>query len=188
MPIKEIEALVESECRKRKYNDWEYHIRIVRKHALQLSEYYPNSNKEVIELSALLHDIGRVKFGGSKHHVTGAEESEKILKEFGYPAEIINQVKHAILSHGAMDIKPETIEAKIVASADTMTHFDTIPLLFEAAFVGKKLDYKGTYNWVWEKIERGWNKKLLVPEAKKIMKRKYEALKLIFEPLKDLKE
>ena len=33
--------------------------------------------RELAELGALLHDIGRIKFGGKNHEITGIPEAEK---------------------------------------------------------------------------------------------------------------
>jgi hypothetical protein len=40
-----------------------------------------------------------------------------------------------------------------------MAHFDIIPVLIQAAL-------KKENRWLYEKIERDWNKKLTIPEAR----------------------
>ena len=127
--------------------DFKYHIIPVVKNALLLAKKL-NADREVVEVAAYLHDIGRAKnwkdiellgnknFTGDeilkkiisdKHHLLGAEEAKKILLDLGYDNSFIKKVEHCILTHrGRVDPNPETEEAKIVSSADAMSHFDCL--------------------------------------------------------------
>ncbi len=58
-----------------------------------------------------------------------------------------------------------------------MAHFDNVPALLYVAFVIKRMNIEESNNWVRSKLERSWNK--LIPEAKELVKSKYEAVKLI---------
>lgn len=159
--------------------DWNYHIQIVVKYAKIMAKRM-NADEEVVEIAAWLHDLTRLNGGDETHHLTGPVEAEKILKGFGYPQDKIDKVKHCIHAHrGSQSIKRETIEAECVASADAMCHFDTIVPLMYLNMVKLKRDIEETRTWMKAKIERSWKK--LIPEAKEIMKKKYDAVKLILE-------
>jgi putative nucleotidyltransferase with HDIG domain len=175
--IEEIKRIIEKECDD---FDYKYHILPVVEYAEKLAEIC-DADKEVVELSAWLHDIGRIKFGARNHELTGAGEAEKILKRFGYSDEIIEQVEHCILAHrGSGSIQPQTMEAKVVAAADALAHFDMfLPMLTAMGKRGKGRDDKIIYRWIYEKIERDWNKKILIPEAIKIAEEKYRAIELL---------
>lgn len=163
--------------------DWKFHILPVVNYSKKLARNL-KINEEIAELAALLHDIGRIKFGGENHHITGAREAEKILKEYKFPKEIIREIKHCILSHrGSTNIKPKTKLAKIIANADVMAHFDNFPIL---VFLGtqRKFNFEKTIKWIDEKIDRDWNKKLTLPQAKKLMREKYKAIKIILDSVK----
>ena len=149
--IEEIKQIIEKECDD---FDYRYHVLPVVEYAEKLAEIC-DVNKEVVELSAWLHDIGRIKFGARNHELTGAEEAERILRQFGYPDEIIEQVKHCILAHrGRGSIRPQTMEAKVVATADALAHFDMfLPVLTAIGRSGKGKDDK-IYRWLYEKMER----------------------------------
>jgi len=158
--------------------DWKFHILAVVDYSKKLAKIL-KVNEEIAELAALLHDIGRLKFGGENHHLTGAKEAEKILKKYKFKKEIIGEIKHCIESHrGATDITPKTKLAKIIANADVMAHFDNFLVL---VYYGaqRKFGYEETIEWLNRKIERDWEKKLTLSQAKKMMKEKYKAIKLL---------
>jgi len=164
-------------------DDWKYHIVPVVNYAKKLAKIL-KADIEITELAALLHDIGRIKFGTKNHDLTGAVEAEKILKKAGYSQKVIDEVKHSVESHrGSKNIPPKTIIARIVANADAMAHFDVIPMLFY--WRAKDGTFEEGFKWVLEKIERDWNKKLTISEAKEMMKEKYKAIKVVLEANKD---
>lgn len=181
--LEEIRKLVEEECKKDTniFGDeiWTYHILSVVEYAKLLAKKL-NADKEIVEIAALLHDYAGIKDRNNyeNHHMLSADEAEKILTQFKYPQEKIEKIKHCIQAHrGSKSIKRETVEAECVASADAMAHFDRIPSLLYFVFfrVGMNVD-EGT-KYVRRKLERSWSK--LIPEAKEIIKDKYEASMLI---------
>jgi len=182
--IEKIKRAVKNEMKKcNGLWQWEGHILIVEKYAMMLAEKL-GGDKEVIELAVFLHDITRL--GGLKedHNVSGTKKAGKLLEELGYPDETIEKVKHCILTHRG-DPGPESLEAKILASADAMSHFDIIPVLVWVALEKNGFNLKESWEWVYEKIQRDWNKKILLPEAKDMVRDKYEASKTIFEASKN---
>ena len=60
-----------------------------------------------------------------------------------------------------------------------MSHFDEIPQLFESAFIRFKLNPEEGKQWLLAKLERDWKK--LTPEARKLVRDKYKAIKLMFK-------
>ncbi len=86
-----------------------------------------NVNLELVEIGALLHDIGRSKTHSVHHAVVGAE----IAKSFGLPESLISIIKRhvggGITSKEAKKLGwpkdiyyPQTLEEKIVAYADKL--------------------------------------------------------------------
>ena len=91
--ISQIEKIVKETCQRgRRLDQYKYHVQLVRKYSLKLAKKY-KVNKTVVELAALLHDIGRFKFGEKDHEIFGVKEAEKILRKFDYSTEIIKKVK-----------------------------------------------------------------------------------------------
>ncbi len=137
---------------------------------------------EVLRIAAWLHDIGSILDGREDHHITGAKIAEDKLREFNYPGEKIQKVKHCILAHrGSKDIKRETIEAEILADADSMSHFDELGGLFKYEFIIGGINFKQreAQKRVREKLARSYNK--LSDSAKKIIQPRYEAAMLLLE-------
>lgn len=163
--------------------DWKFHIEIVVKYAKHLAKT-EKVDEEVVELAALLHDIGRMKFGGEDHDVTGVPEAEKILKELNYPEEVIEEVKHCVRTHrAAKDYPPETKIAEIIRDADALSHFDMIPVLLQIGMKRRGGDIEEAVKWLSAKIDRDWNKKMHLPESKRIAEEKYKAAKLILDSM-----
>jgi len=91
-----------------------------------LAKYEENVDKEVLLLSALLHDIARAKEDNDtsrviRHEILGSEMAEEILLNEGYSSEIADKVKHCITTHRFRSgNEPKTIEAKILFDADKL--------------------------------------------------------------------
>lgn len=170
--IDKITELVQKEAGER---DWRFHTSLVVKHAKRLAEIY-NQDVQVIELAALLHDIGGYRGHWENHERYGAVEAEKILKEFGYDDETIAKVKRCILAHrGDAKTQPE----KIMCDADALSHFDAVPYLIYIGLKNNGYDVQKAIEWVAEKLDRDFNTKLFMPESQRIAKKKYEAAKVI---------
>ena len=108
------------------------HSKAVCKKALKLSSNFDvDVDIELVKTGALLHDIGRSKTNGIDHAVVGAE----ILKNMGFPDSVANIALRHIgagipkeeaieLGLPPKDYIPLTLEEKIVAHADNLTHWD----------------------------------------------------------------
>ena len=75
MIIKKIKTMVIELCRKDTW--WRLHIGSVVKYSKLLAKK-TNADEEVLEISAWLHDIQKIKGRRELHHVNGANEAEKI--------------------------------------------------------------------------------------------------------------
>lgn len=102
------------------------HCKAVRDLAVKIAKR-ANANVELVEVGALLHDIGRSRTHGIRHAVEGA----KIAKKLGLPEEVIKIIERHIgagipkkealkLGLPARDYIPETLEEKIVCHADSL--------------------------------------------------------------------
>jgi uncharacterized protein len=183
--IKEIAKIVETACKQETnyfgYDIWTHHILLVVKYAKLMAKKI-GADEEIVEIAALLHDYAGIKDYKmyEDHHIHGANEAEKILKQFNYPSEKIEQVKHCIIAHrGSKAVQKMTKEALCLADADSMAHFDSISSLFHLAFFSHKMSIDEANTWLTQKLERSWHK--LSPEAKEIIKDKYLASKTLLE-------
>jgi len=183
--MNEIREIVKKEHQK---GDYKYHVSIVVKDALKLAEM-KKADKEIVEMAALMHDLGRthgLKPGHeNEHHIRSAKMAEKILNDLNCPEDKANKVIGCILSHrGAKDdYPPKTLEERIVANADAMAHFDCFLDLF-SQFVSM-VGLEEAVKVIDDKIERDWNKKLTMSEAKEMVKDKYKAVRLLIDSIKE---
>jgi putative nucleotidyltransferase with HDIG domain len=181
MITEEISKLVEEACRKESnsfgYGAWSHHIASVAKYARILAKKL-GADVEICELAAYLHDYASVynKDWYPEHHLYGATLAGDVLESYGYPQERVEMVKYCIVAHRASkDIKRETLEAEIIASADAMAHFDNVDSLLYLAYTKHKMGIDEGAAWVLAKLERSWDK--MMPEAKNLIREKYEAIR-----------
>lgn len=177
--IEKIKKLVKDRASE---EDWNYHIKLVVKNTLALAKRYKVDERDA-ELAALLHDIGRLPYSDQaeeKHHILGAEEAGKILKRLKYPEERIKAICSAILSHRG-SVPPKTVLEKIIANADALSHFDILPVFYY--WRAGRFSVEEITEWIEEKYKRNFRKKLTLPEARKMARKKY---KLNMEILKNL--
>ena len=181
--VQDIRNFVEKECKKPAskygYDPFPFHFIPVANYAEKLADEL-GGDKEVILISAWLHDIGSIIHGRKNHHITGTKIAEEKLKEFNYPAEKIEKVKKCIFNHrSSQQNKRNSIEEQIVAEADALACFDDIAGIFQAAFCweGHKSRLSAIIS-VKQKLERKW-KQLHFDNSKKIIKPKYKAAMLL---------
>jgi uncharacterized protein len=119
------------------------HVMRVYNLCLSIAKEEKEVDLEVLKASTLLHDIARRqedldKTGKIDHAILGAEMAEKILKKLGYPKEKIERIKHCIGTHRYKgNLKPETIEAKILFDADKLDVCGAIGIARSACWVGE---------------------------------------------------
>ncbi len=180
---KEVEILVKEACERTVVRDriWEFHIVPVVTFSKKLGEKL-GADLEVLELSALLHDYASIldrKFD-KIHHIESAKKAREILAEMNFLEDKINHVADCIEAHrGSIKQKHKTIESKILASADAMSHISEPVSMMHLAF--RVLDNKVVEgaSWLKEKIKRSWEKTM--PEGQEMIKEDYERIVKILE-------
>ena len=178
MVIEKIKTIILKLCKKNTW--WKWHIESVVKYSKILAKEM-NVDEEIIEISAWLHDIQKIKGIRELHHVNGASEAEEILKKFGCHQNKIEQVKHCILTHSSdKKYTPESKEAIILHNADALSHFDNFMAFAHWVYGLDSLSIEEGREALIEKYEKNWNKLTLL-EARKIAKPKYDAIKMVLK-------
>jgi uncharacterized protein len=115
------------------------HVLRVRDIALKIAEAIPEPvDREVLEVAALLHDIGRVS-RDKDHAKRSAEIAYIILKLACFPEDKVGKVVEAIQSHSFSEgVKPMSIEAKILSDADKLDALGVIGIARVFAFSGSR--------------------------------------------------
>ena len=154
---------------------WPFHIMPVAEHSLKLGKKL-KADLEVLELAALLHDLAAVthKKYAEDHHIHGAKMAGKILNDLGLPEEKIAKIKNCILNHrGSKPGKRESLEEKILASADAMSHFTELADMMYLTYGVHKLKTVEGAIWLKGKLTRSWKK--IMPAGRKLIIKDYEA-------------
>jgi uncharacterized protein len=181
--ILEIKNFVEFECKKPSskygYEPFPFHFAPMVNYALILADKL-NADKEIVEISGWLHDIGSIIYGRKNHHITSAKIAEEKLLELNYPIDKIERVKRCILNHrGSQDSDYKYIEEKIISDADALSNFDNISGIFKAAFIYENMNQGDAKKSVYDKLTRKFEK-LQFEESKELIKPKYLAVKELF--------
>ena len=131
-----------------------------------------------------LHDIGHYPISEMDHAVIGEKRSREFLTSLKISPAKKDAICHCVRAHRCKDIMPQTIEAKIVACADSASHFTDFAYLDS---IMKNKDNKKSYS-ITEKIERDYRDIALFPEVKReleILYKKWKELVVEFKRVND---
>ena len=143
---------------------WDHHIELVYKIARNIYQEY-NADFYIVSLAALLHDIASV---------TNKDYTEEHHKE------MIELIKKCILNHrGSRLVEKTTPEEICIADADAMAHFYSIPSLLRMVYVEKGMSIDDGSEFVYNKLQRSYNK--LSEKGKEIILPHYKASALILK-------
>lgn len=83
--------------------------------------------------------------------------------------------------HGCRDGQiPESLEGKVMATADSIAHLQTDFYIFATWTKGKTNTLEEVKAWTLKKLERDFNDKILFAEIKAECREDYEGLKTLF--------
>ena len=159
---------------KDEYNIYREHIQYVYKYVVLLSKG-KNVDKEVLELSALLHDISMtdITLDRSRHNEFGADIAERLLRENDYPEDKVQLVKKCILNHSKRRSEYRTTEEEqILVDADGLSHFDAIEKLYSLPCMVMGLSEEDSVHFVQDKLTGDYNE--LSDDLKYLVKEKYD--------------
>ena len=159
---------------KDEYNIYREHIQYVYKYVVLLSKD-KNVDKEVLELSALLHDISMtdITLDRSRHNEFGADIAERLLRENDYPEDKVQLVKKCILNHSKRRSDYRTTEEEqILVDADGLSHFDAIEKLYSLPRMVMGLNEEDSVRFVQDKLTGDYNE--LSDDLKYLVKEKYD--------------
>ena len=164
--------------------DWffELHQKEIMISANKLLKEYPDADKNVVLLSCWLHDLGHFKAKTldqvdavkPDHHLVGAKMAKKFLSKYKLPKDQVDKIINCILCHrGSEPYAPKKLEEKIVAVADTLSHFQSIfYLLFFKIYPKYSLDEFVVLQKA--KLKRDWRDLSLLPKAQEMVENKYD--------------
>ena len=146
------------------------HVAVVEKWARIILLDYPKIDKSILLISVWLHDIGLLFWDKEKDHAIKSEtEARHFLLEIGTVPEIIEAVAHCIRAHRGRDVLPKTLEAKVLAAADSASHLTDINYLVQMS--------QGHRDYTIGKLERDYRDICVFPKLEKVLTPLYFAWK-----------
>ena len=143
---------------KDEYNLYREHVQYVYKYAVMLSKDAA-VDREVLELSALLHDISMTdsSLDRSIHNELGSVMAEQLLREQHYPEDKIQLVAKCILNHSSKRARYRTTqEENLLVNADGLAHFDAYASLYSLAHKVMGLNDKESLRFIQDKLTRDY--------------------------------
>lgn len=172
--LKDTEELLNNVC-KEDIGRMKYHVIPVVTYAKELALEF-GADIQVVELAAYFHDLTKIMGDKDNHHITSAEYAKNFLKERNLEDEKIEKIYNCILNHrGSIISERETIEEKIVATADSMAHIINALPMFYKWYGIRQLSIEDGAKKIREKLERSW-KKVEIAEVRERLKDKFEFL------------
>lgn len=157
-----------------RWREWmvDYHLRIVERIAMELCDAYPDADREVVLALVWFHDFGKPIDEKNERAVT-ATEGVKALSECGFEQAFIDKVVAAwelMEKKNELDLRTASIETQIVSSADGMSHFVGV---FHSSYFADGDDFATTQKRLREKMEKDWERKIVLPEARAACELRY---------------
>ncbi len=173
---------------------WFYnlHQKEVIVYAGKLLRLYPQANRQIVIISCWLHDIAHyyAKNGQeilavkANHHIRGAEIAENFLSSYKISGEELEKIKKCIICHrNSTPYRPKALEEKVVAVADTMSHFGSIFYFTYFKFHPRhSLEQMVADDLA--KLERDWRDIKLLPQAGKLVVKEYQLIRKLLSNYK----
>ena len=157
------------------YHEWmvDYHLKIVEKIAMELCDIYKDADRNIVQALVWFHDFGKPIDEENERTVTLAE-GPKTMLECGFSQDFIDKVVECwqlMEKKNEIDIRTTPIETQIVSSADGASHFTGV--FYPSYFNEDGDDFPTTQKHLKEKIEKDWNRKIVLPEVQEAFKERY---------------
>lgn len=150
------------------------HVPEVERWAKHLLKKFPQADEEAVFLAVWLHDTGHYPILQIDHAITGEEGAKEFLEKENYLGDR-NNVIHCVRAHRCRDIMPSSIEAKIVACADSASHMTEPLMYFDMA---KNRKEKGCeFTEIYAKMERDYRDVGILPGVQNELRELYESWK-----------
>lgn len=159
------------------HHQWfvKYHLQIVEQIANELLQHYPQANPELVKVLVWLHDYGKTISFDNQYQIT-LEQGRKDLTQLGFEAEFVDKTieyMEIIDKKMEVDISKAPIEVQIVSSADGCSHL-TGPFMYLWWLENPTKPYEELMADGIRKANKSWNRKIVLPEARKDFETRYK--------------
>lgn len=157
------------------YHEWmvDYHLKIVEKIAMELCDIYKEADMDIVLALVWFHDFGK-PIDEKNERVITLQEAPKTMLECGFSQEFIGKIIEywqLMERKNEIDIRTTPIEVQIVSSADGASHFTGV--FYPSYFNEDGDNFATTQKHLREKIEKDWNRKIVLPEVQKAFESRY---------------
>lgn len=157
------------------YHEWmvDYHLKIVEKIALELCDIYQEADRDIVQALVWFHDFGKPLDEENERAVT-ITEGPKVMLECGFSQDFIDKVVERwqlMEKKNEIDIRTTPIETQIVSSADGASHFTGV--FYPSYFNENGDNLATTQKHLRDKIEKDWQRKIVLPEVQKAFESRY---------------
>lgn len=167
--------------------DWlaRNHVFVVADYATELAKRF-DADPNLSRAAAMLHDIADVKMSrfDPTHEQACLDIARKLMKESGYSeGEITLVVDDAVQWHSShTDRWPESLEGKILSTADAMAHLKTDFYIHASWGQGKegRKSYDENKAWTLKRVETDLNIKIFFDDIREEARPDYELLKDLY--------
>lgn len=178
--LERVKNIIRDYMEERTTHDYEHTLRVFQ--TASILAIQENADLELVQISALLHDIGRNI--DEPHNETGAEKAREILEELQYPKERIKQIEKIVLYHSfSSKDKLATLEEKIIWDADKLDGLGAIGISRAFYMRGEKSYPFNDFSWFKEDTTLRYTS-LNTESAKKVAKQRYDYMKNYFAILR----
>ena len=162
-----------------RYTSFPHHVEHVEQWVNRCLKICPDADEEIVLLSVWLHDIGHADGDyGQDHAIKSEREARRFLADIGLAPERIEAVAHCVRAHRCRDVPPRTIEAKILAVADSASHMSDLTYL-------EMLQDGVSKGSILEKLERDYRDVGVFPEMKDELATIYRAWRELLNTFPD---
>ncbi|MDB5178183.1 MAG: metal dependent phosphohydrolase [Patescibacteria group bacterium] len=159
------------------------HVFVVADYATELAKKH-GANEELARAAALLHDIAdvRMKRSTDGHEQESLRMARELMRESSFlEREIKLVVDDAIRYHSCHgDEHPESVEGKILSTADSLAHLKTDFYVFAIWAFGRDMKLEDIKQWALNKIERDLNNKIFFDDVREDVMPDYRMIKELF--------
>ena len=135
-----------------------YHINPVVKIAKKMAKDL-DADIQIVEIAAYMHDITKMTGERKDHHITGAIYTRDFLKNYNIEEYKVNKIMDCIKKHrGNSEFSRNTLEEKIIATADAVAHIEHPLTLFYAWYGRRNCSIDDGADGILSKLNRSWNK------------------------------
>ncbi len=164
------EIVIENFSRKDfKYHEWmvDYHLKIVEKIAMELCDIYKEADRDVVQALVWFHDFGK-PINEENERVITIEQGPIVMLECGFEQTFIDKVIEywkLMEQKNEIDIRTTPIEVQIISTSDGASHFTGV---FYPSYFNEDGDsFIKTQEHLRKKIIQDWERKIVLPEARK---------------------